>query len=54
MCVSNASGSVVDATRLLLLNNGIGLLTAGGGILGGVGCRGAGHTEVYNLSINIP
>ena len=39
MGVSNAPGGVVDANRLLLLRDGVGLLTAGGG---GVGCRGAG------------
>ena len=40
--VSNAPGGVVDANRLLLLRDGVGLLTAGGGPSGGVGCRGAG------------
>ena len=40
--VSNAPGGVVDANRLLLLKDGVGLLTAGGGPSGGVGCRGAG------------
>ena len=42
MGVSNAPGGVVDANRLLLLRDGVGLLTAGGGPSGGVGCRGAG------------
>ena len=42
MGVSSAPGGVVDANRLLLLKDGVGLLTAGGGPLGGVGCRGAG------------
>ena len=38
--VSNAPGGMVDANRLLLLKDGVGLLTAGGGPSGGVGCRG--------------
>ena len=42
MGVSNAPWGVVDANRLLLLKDGVGLLTAGGGPSGGVGCRGAG------------
>ena len=41
MGVSNAPGGVVDANRLLLLKDGVGLLTAGGSPSGGVGCRGA-------------
>ena len=40
--VSNTPGGVVDANCLLLLKDGVGLLTAGGGPSGGVGCRGAG------------
>ena len=42
MGVSDATWGVVDANRLLLLKDGVGLLTAGGGPSGGVGCRGAG------------
>ena len=41
MGVSNAPWGVVDANHLLL-RDGVGLLTAGGGPLGGVGCHGAG------------
>ena len=44
--VSNATGGVVDANHLLLLKVGVGLLTAGGGSSGGVGCRGAGDMAV--------
>ena len=40
MGVSNAPGGVVDTYRLLLLKDGVGLLTAGGGPLGRVGRRG--------------
>ena len=43
MGVSDAPWGVVDANRLLLLKDGVGLLTAGGGPSGGVGCRGAGE-----------
>ena len=42
MGVSNTPGGMVDANHLLLLKVGVGLLSAGGGPLGGVGCRGAG------------
>ena len=42
MGVSDATWGVIDANRLLLLKDGVGLLTAGGGPSGGVGCRGAG------------
>ena len=42
MGVSNAPGDVVDANRLLLLKDEVGLLTAGSGPSGGVGCHGAG------------
>ena len=44
--MSDASGGVVDANRLLLLKVGVGLLTAGGGPSGGVSCRGAGDVGV--------
>ena len=37
----NTPGGVVNANRLLL-KDGVGLLTAGGGPSGGIGCRGAG------------
>ena len=40
--VSNAPKGTVDANRLLLLKDGIGLLTAGGGPSGAVGCCEAG------------
>ena len=43
--MSDAPGGVVDANRLLL-KVGVGLLTAGGGPSGGVGCRGAGDVGV--------
>ena len=36
-----APGGVVDANCLLLLKDGVGLLTDGGGHSGGVGCCGA-------------
>ena len=39
--VSNAPWGVIDTNRLLL-KDGVGLLTAGGGPSGGVGCRVAG------------
>ena len=42
MGVSDAPWGVVDANHLLLLGDGVGLLTAGGGPSCGVGCRGAG------------
>ena len=41
--VSNAPGGVVDANHLLLLKNGVGLLTAGGGPSGGVGDVAGAH-----------
>ena len=40
--VPNAPGGVADTNRLLLLKDGVGLLTAGGGPSGGFGCCGAG------------
>ena len=39
-------GGVVDANRLLLLKVGVGLLTAGEGLSGGVSCRGASDMAV--------
>ena len=42
MGVSNAPWGVVEANCLLILKDGVGLLTAGGGPSGGISCRGAG------------
>ena len=47
------TGGVVDANRQLLHKDGVGLLTAGVGPLGGVSCRGASDVAVahcLNLS----
>lgn len=47
--VSNASGCVIDVNCLLLRNDGVGLLTTGGGSLGGVGCCGDGGAHSPTL-----
>ena len=44
--VSDVLGGMVDANGPLLMRVGVGLLTAGGGPLGGVSCNGASDMVV--------